>query len=237
MLTPSSGHDPRKSLAQQGEKSPGSTIPNLENHTTREDRTKAIRSKTPDKSLVASRDFNDPDLSKFDGPLGQLPLVPLPSSAVTRTPQGENETPQIDPNMELPLHETSVEAMFRPPDENDFILPPTLSEYVKGKPMIAKTMPRQSEIDNLMKHLNRKILSKTRFPSSLKDLEAAYCSSEAFKDIYQFLRFNKLPTSRRLAKRIEASAQDYYVLGSILFKYIPQKSGEVDAVMCIPLQK
>ena len=98
-------------------------------------------------------------------------------------------------------------------------------------------MPRQSEINNLMKHLNRKILTKTRFPSSLKDLEAAYCSSEAFKDIYQFLRFNKLPTSRRLARRVEANAQDYYVLGSILFKYVPQKSGEMDAVMCIPPSK
>ena len=160
----------------------------------------------------------------------------MPSRAVTRT-QGDGEVPEVDPNMELPLHETSVEAMFRPPDEADFNLPPTLGEQVKGKPLIAKTMPRQTEINNLMKHLNRKILSKTRFPSSLKDLEAAYCSSEAFKDIYQFLRFNKLPTSRRLAKRIEANAQDYYVLGSILFKYIPQKSGEIDAVMCIPPSK
>ena len=237
MLTSSPGRDPRNTLVQQNGKSPDTTRPNLENHTTRSNKTKATRSKTPDKSLVASRDDNDPDPSKFDGPLGPLPLVPLPSSAVTRTPQGESEIPEIDPNMEIPFHETSVEAMFRPPDENDFILPPTLSEHVKGKPIIAKTMPRQSEIDNLMKHLNRKILSKTRFPSSLKDLEAVYCSSEAFKDIYQFLRFNKLPTSRRLAKRIEASAQDYYVIGSILFKYIPQKSGEVEAVMCIPPSK
>ena len=197
---------------------------------------RATRSETQVRPLVTTGISNDLDLSRFDGPLGQLPLVPLPSRAVTRT-QGDGDVPEVDPNMELPLHETSVEAMFRPPEITDFTLPPTLGEQVKGKPLIAKTMPRQSEINNLMKHLNRKILSKTRFPSSLKDLEAAYCSSEAFKDIYQFLRFNKLPTSRRLAKRIEASAQDYYVLGSILFKYIPQKSGEIDAVMCIPPSK
>ena len=211
--------------------------PNLVTQVSKKTDSRATRSETPARPLVTSGISNDLDLSRFDGPLGSLPLVPLPSRAVTRTHQGDGEVPEVDPNMELPLHETSVEAMFRPPDEADFNLPPTLGEQVKGKPLIAKTMPRQSEINNLMKHLNRKILTKTRFPSSLKDLEAAYCSSEAFKDIYQFLRFNKLPTSRRLAKRIEANAQDYYVLGSILFKYVPQKSGEVDAVMCIPPSK
>ena len=210
--------------------------PNLATQVSRNDDSRATRSETTVRPLVTTGISNDLDLSRFDGPLGQLPLVPLPSRAVTRT-QGDGDMPEVDPNMELPLHETSVEAMFRPPELADFTLPPTLGEQVKGKPLIAKTMPRQSEINNLMKHLNRKILAKTRFPSSLKDLEAAYCSSEAFKDIYQFLRFNKLPTSRRLAKRIEASAQDYYVLGSILFKYVPQKSGEVDAVMCIPPSK
>ena len=114
--------------------------------------------------------------------------------------------------------------MFRAPEPEDFVLPPALSEHAKGKTMVAQNLPKQSDIDKLMKQLNRKILTQTRFPSSLKDLEAAYCNIAAFKDIYQFLRYNKLPTSRRLAKRIEANALDYYVLGTLLFKYVHQKS-------------
>ena len=85
-----------------------------------------------------------------------------------------------------------------------------------------------------MKQLNRKILTQTRFPTSLKDLEAAYCNSSAFKDVFQYLRYNKLPSNKRLAKQVQVSAQDYYVIGSILFKYLPLKSGELDSVMCIP---
>ena len=108
---------------------------------------------------------------------------------------------------------------------------------LKEKTMVAQNLPKQSDIDRLMKQLNRKILTQTRFPSSLKDLEAAYCNSAAFKDIYQFLRYNKLPTNRRLAKRIEANALDYYVLGTLLFKYVHQKSGDVEAVLCIPPSK
>ena len=127
--------------------------------------------------------------------------------------------------------------MFRAPEPEDFILPPALSEHAKGKTMVAQNLPKQSDIDRLMKQLNRKILTQTRFPSSLKDLEAAYCNSAAFKDIYQFLRYNKLPTNRRLAKRIEANALDYYVLGTLLFKYVHQKSGDEEAVLCIPPSK
>ena len=38
----------------------------------------------------------------------------------------------LDPNLEIPFSETSVEAMFRPPELKDFFLPPFLGEYVKG---------------------------------------------------------------------------------------------------------
>ena len=148
------------------------------------------------------------------------------------------ELPQeVDPNMEIPISETSVEAMFQPPDMKDFTLPPTLSQHLQGKTILAQTMPRQAEIDRLMKQLNRKILTQTRFPSSLKDLEAAYCSSSAFKDVFQFLKYNKLPGNKTLAKKIQSSAHDYFVIGSILFKYVTLKDGELDSVMCIPPSK
>ena len=32
----------------------------------------------------------------------------------------------LDPNLEIPFLETSVESMFRPPELKDFSLPPTL---------------------------------------------------------------------------------------------------------------
>ena len=103
-------------------------------------------------------------------------------------PQEMETTPEIDPNMEIPLHETSVDAMFRAPEMKDFSLPPTLSESLKEKTILAQTLPRQTEIDKLMKQLNRKILTQTRFPTSMKDLEASYCNSSAFKDVFQYLR-------------------------------------------------
>ena len=196
-------------------------------------------------NLVQGTRISDPHnvpalTSRSDMPmtqLGSMPLINVPSQQIVRSKKDLEPTPEIDPNLETPLLESQIEAMFRAPEPEDFILPPALSEHAKGKTMVAQNLPKQSDIDKLMKQLNRKILTQTRFPSSLKDLEAAYCNSAAFKDIYQFLRYNKLPTSRRLAKRIEANALDYYVLGTLLFKYVHQKSGDVEAVLCIPPSK
>ena len=165
-----------------------------------------------------------------------MQLAPQVQGQVVKQ-QDVDLVPEVDPNMEIPLSETSVEAMFQPPDMKDFTLPQTLSETLQGKTILAQTMPRQVEIDRLMKQLNRKILTQTRFPSSLKDLEAAYCSSSAFKDIFQFLKYNKLPGNKTLAKKIQSSAQDYFVIGSILFKYLTLKDGTTDSVMCIPPSK
>ena len=186
----------------------------------------------PDNKVVArptTRSILTPEL------LGPLPLL-TPTTRSVRT-EDDPETQQLDPNMDVPIHEAQVEALFRSPDIANFVLPPALSEHAKGTQMVAHSLPKQTDIDRLLRQLNRKILTQTRFPSSLKDLEAAYCGSAAFKDIYQYLRFNKLPTSRRLAKRVQTSAQDYYVLGTLLFKYVQDKSGDTDTVLCIAPSK
>ena len=63
----------------------------------------------------------------------------------------------------------------------DFIIPPTLEEETRGKEILAKNLPKQTDIDRLMKVLNRKILTRSRFPDTLKDLEAAYVQSGLFQ--------------------------------------------------------
>ena len=144
---------------------------------------------------------------------------------------------ELDPNLEIPFSETSVEAMFRPPEIQDFALPPTLGEYVKGKNVISKTMPRQVEIERLMKQINRKILRETRLPSSMKDLEAAYMCSSAFRSVYQYLKYNKLPPNRKLSVQVQTQAKDYFLLGCLLFKQVYHRDKLPDSVLCIPPSK
>ena len=130
-------------------------------------------------NLVQGTRISDPALtSRSDMPIAQLgpmPLMNVPSQQIVRSEKDLEPAPEIDPNLEMPLLEAQIEAMFRAPEPDDFILPPALSEHAKGKTMVAQNLPKQSDIDKLMKQLNRKIFTQTRFRSSLKDLEAAYC--------------------------------------------------------------
>ena len=78
-----------------------------------------------------------------------------------------NGDPWLDPKAEPPLEESSVDAQFRHPMQEDFIIPPTFAEATKNKTLLAKDLPKQTDIDRLMKVLNRKILAQSRFPEPM----------------------------------------------------------------------
>ena len=88
--------------------------------------------------------------SRSDMPIAQLgpmPLMNVPSQQIASAEKDLEPTPEIDPNLETPLLEAQIEAMFRAPEPEDFILPPALSEHAKGKTMVAQNLPKQSDID------------------------------------------------------------------------------------------
>ena len=145
--------------------------------------------------------------------------------------------PWLDPKAEPPLEESTVDAQFRHPMQEDFIIPPTLAEATKNKTLLAKDLPNQTDLDRLMKVLNRKILAQSRFPEPMKDLEASYIHSGFFKDIYEYIRYNQLPTNQTKAKQVQINSINYFTLGSILFRLIPDKTGQMHPVMCIPPSK
>ena len=130
-----------------------------------------------------------------------------------------------------------MDAFFRHTMKKDFIIPPTLREASKNRTLLAKDLPKQTHIDKLMKVLNRKILAQTRFPEPMKDLEAGYIHSGFFKDIYEYIRYNKLPTNQAKAKQIQINSINYFTIGVILYRLIPDKSGHMNPVMCIPPSK
>ena len=107
--------------------------------------------------------------SQFVHPIFQAPQQPQTRPTNIQDLRGY---PWLDPCAE-PL-QSSVDAFFGHLLKEDFILSSTLSEATKNKTLLAKDLPKQTDIDSLIKVLNRKILTKTRFPESMKDFEAEY---------------------------------------------------------------
>ena len=135
-------------------------------------------------SPVQTHDFSrvkkEPiDIPRFDlepDPQDQKPSIPHPQTPYIHPTNQSSQQPQpqvtvhdlkgnpwLDPKAGPPLEESAVDAQFRHPMQEDFIIPPTLAEATKNKTLLAKDLPKQTDIDRLMKVLIGKFLLKADF--------------------------------------------------------------------------
>ena len=64
-------------------------------------------------------------------------------------------------------------------------------------------------------------------PVTIKEIQAGYLVSSYFKDMYLYLAQNKLPCNKMAIKEIEALAEKYILLDSLLFKIVSNPDKEV----------
>ena len=124
---------------------------------------------------------------------------------------------------------------FQRPDKSFFQELKKLRDLVNKENIVHKYLPNQTDIDKILKVIQRKVLKGTHLPVEIKEIQAGYLHSSYFKDIYLYLSQNKLPSSKALIKRMEALTERYIPLDSLLFKIAPEKETTVLAVpeMCL----
>ena len=152
----------------------------------------------------------------------------------------EIDAAQYDPLMDTdsPFDDALVEIEYRRPDNNDFKIPPSLEKQIEQGRLARDDLPKQIDIDRVMRRINRKVLRQTHLPLTLRDLQAAYLESPQLRDIYVYLSQNKCPKSRKSAKSVVRMAQDYMLLDGLLFKITYDKlRDEPSSVLCIPTSK
>ena len=91
-------------------------------------------------------------------------------------------------------------------------------------------MPKQADIEKILKVIQRKVLKGTDLLVEIKDIQVGYLNSSHFKEIYLYLSQNKLPTSKAAIRKVETLAERYILLDSLLFKITPEKEKAVFAV-------
>ena len=89
--------------------------------------------------------------------------------------------------------------------------------------LIQKFLPKQADIDKILKVIQRKVLKGTHLPVEIEEIQARYLTSSHFKDIYLYLSQNKLPVSKASFRKIETLAERYILLDSLLFNITPEK--------------
>ena len=123
------------------------------------------------------------------------------------------------------------------PQLKDFIPPQSLDKVVDLSKTAYKFLPRQGEIDRLLKQIEKKVLRDINISNELRDLKAAYMERPHFRDIYINLMNGKVPFNKGAARRMENSVRDYMTLDGLLFKIVPCGKDDYEMVLCIPTSK
>jgi flagellar basal body rod protein FlgC len=154
----------------------------------------------------------------------------IPSPKFIPNPIDPLDTSNIDPLIDLdgPMQEQTIDIIHKRPLQTQFEIPPSLEEQIDQSKIYVKQLPKQTDIDKVLKQINKKVLRQCHLTSSLKDLQAAYLGSLHFRDIFLYLKQNKLPVSKRKCRQIMSASDQYFILDMLLFKLHEKQREDLD---------
>ena len=94
--------------------------------------------------------------------------------------------------------------------------------------IIRKHIPRQSDIDKIVRNIETCIIHSLELLIQAQDLVKAYQHSTRFHDIYQYITDGKLPSSTKAQNCIRAKALNYVVINHFLFRIDTRKDKDAD---------
>ena len=186
-------------------------------------------------SKMSDRDPLIPDVLYHPGPVYKpLPELIKQNVSYPQSSQGSTNIDDIKPNFDSeensPFQEGVISETFQRPDKSFFQEPKELSYLINQQSLIHKYLSKQTDINILLEVIQRKVLKGTHLPVEIKEIQAGYLHHPYFKDIYLYLLQNRLPSSKASIKRVEAFAEKYILLDSLLFKINLEKETAVLAV-------
>ena len=129
-----------------------------------------------------------------------------------------------------PYQEGIISEIYQRLDKSEIVDPPELIDLVNTERIVQKYLPKQTDIDRILKVIQRKVLKRTLLPLTIKEINTGYLNSPYFKDLYLYLSQNKLPSSKGAMHKIELLSERYILLDSLLFKLNVEKEKAVSAI-------
>ena len=124
-----------------------------------------------------------------------------------------------------------ISEMYQRPDKSQIVDLPELIDLVNTERIVQKYLPKQADIDKILKVIQRKVLKGTHLPQTIKEIQAGYLNSPYFKDLHLYLSQNKLPSSKGVICKIEILSERYILLDSLLFQLNIEKENTVMAIL------
>ena len=136
----------------------------------------------------------------------------------------------------MPHQEGIISEIYQRPDKSYFEEPKDLENLVDTSKIVQKFLPKQSNIDKILKIIQQKVFKGLHLSVTIKEIQAGYLTSIHFKDIYLYSSHNILPSSKVGMRKVEALVEKYILLDSLWFKisYARQRDSSISntRIMC-----
>ena len=103
-----------------------------------------------------------------------------------------------------------ISETYQKPDKSYFQETQELESLINTGKLVQQFLPKQADIDKILKIIQRKILKGAYLSVTVKEIQAGYLSSPHFKDLYLYLAQNKLPNTKTTIHKVETLAKDIY---------------------------
>ena len=84
-----------------------------------------------------------------------------------------------------------------------------MTDLINTENIIHWFLPKQTDIDEILEIIKKKVLKGTHLPLKIKEIQAGYLNSLYFKDLYQYLAQNRLPSKKSVTRQVEILAEKY----------------------------
>ena len=162
-----------------------------------------------------------------------LLLGPPKQQPIKQNAQEINPNPNINFDFEekSPFQEGVMLETFQRPDKSFFQSQKELVGLVNKENLVHKFLPKQTDVDQILEAIQRKVLKDIHLPVEVKEIKVGYLYSPYFKDLYLYLSQNKLLSSKSAIRKLETLSEKYVLLDSLLFRISSEKGA---AVLAIP---
>ena len=128
------------------------------------------------------------------------------------------QIPNTLPPIEIPPPQIQNIETYRSPENFLYNKPLPVLKDSKELNVFSRHIPKQKEIDEFLAVLKAKVTKEYKLPLLAQSIINAYSQSPAFRNIYQYITTNTLPSNRRLQRSIISNSDNYIVADGLLFK-------------------
>ena len=129
------------------------------------------------------------EIPNYPDPMHRPPPKPVEKllQDMSRNMTGLDTDINIDIEGTPPYQEGIISETYQRPDMSYFQEPSELDSLIDSGRLVQKYLPKQVDIDKILKFIQRKVLKGTHLPVTVKEKQAGYLSSSYFKDLYLYL--------------------------------------------------